>query len=484
MKKLIDLFNKKYGSSYGVIDDSIDNEDVYKVYKVIKTLCADDEEIMDALEKVKLPNPKTAKESIEKININVSGGGGTDPSIKEYVDERYDEVIKVITNGLPLRLNVTEEELESVINLEDNTYTILSSISPNLIKSTIDGDNWYSTLILNDNFVVSIKSTGSIISSITCIESGSSINMQYTDSVYRAYNDLPFIDVYDFALCVITLPDGVESVAFAKGVPKRYNMATKKYVDDNKFSGNYNDLTNKPTIPTKTSDLTNDSGYAPINSPDFTGDIALNRKTGTKVGTNSVALGYNVEASGANSFAQGNLTIASSGMQFVQGKCNIEDTASKYLHIVGNGKNSTMRSNAYTLDWDGNAWYAGNISISGTPTNDNDLITKKYVDDKTASLDFTINNNLPSNGSLTLTTNKLQTTTLATPTEIILPTVTGYTEIHLYFAGISGAIINTPDTVKWKNTATIEDGKTYEVTFTYINDVIGWLAEIATYSTL
>lgn len=27
------------------------------------------------------------------------------------------------------------------------------------------------------------------------------------------------------------------------------------------FSGNYNDLTNKPTIPTKTSDLTNDSGY-------------------------------------------------------------------------------------------------------------------------------------------------------------------------------------------------------------------------------
>lgn len=27
------------------------------------------------------------------------------------------------------------------------------------------------------------------------------------------------------------------------------------------FSGSYNDLTNKPTIPTKTSDLTNDSGF-------------------------------------------------------------------------------------------------------------------------------------------------------------------------------------------------------------------------------
>ena len=27
------------------------------------------------------------------------------------------------------------------------------------------------------------------------------------------------------------------------------------------FSGSYNDLSNKPTIPTKTSELTNDSGY-------------------------------------------------------------------------------------------------------------------------------------------------------------------------------------------------------------------------------
>ena len=37
--------------------------------------------------------------------------------------------------------------------------------------------------------------------------------------------------------------------------------AVKKYVDANKFSGNYNDLTNKPTIPTKTSELTNDSDF-------------------------------------------------------------------------------------------------------------------------------------------------------------------------------------------------------------------------------
>ena len=86
MKKLIELFNKKYGATYGIIDDSIDNEDVYKVYKVIKSLCSDDNEIMDMLNKIKLPNPRTASESIEKINAeHVSDGGITvDDKIPHY----------------------------------------------------------------------------------------------------------------------------------------------------------------------------------------------------------------------------------------------------------------------------------------------------------------------------------------------------------------------------------------------------------------
>ena len=36
----------------------------------------------------------------------------------------------------------------------------------------------------------------------------------------------------------------------------------------------------------------------------------------------------------------------------------------KYAHIVGNGGSVYTRSNAYTLDWDGNAWYAGSVECS------------------------------------------------------------------------------------------------------------------------
>lgn len=36
----------------------------------------------------------------------------------------------------------------------------------------------------------------------------------------------------------------------------------------------------------------------------------------------------------------------------------------KYVHVVGNG-NQSARSNAYTLDWDGNGWFAGDVFVGG-----------------------------------------------------------------------------------------------------------------------
>jgi hypothetical protein len=61
--------------------------------------------------------------------------------------------------------------------------------------------------------------------------------------------------------------------------------------------------------------------------------------------------------------------------QHVQGEYNIKDSSiflsgihagrSKYAHIVGNGTSDSARSNAHTLDWDGNAWYAGTVECTG-----------------------------------------------------------------------------------------------------------------------
>lgn len=108
--------------------------------------------------------------------------------------------------------------------------------------------------------------------------------------------------------------------------------------------------------------------------------------TTTASGVSSHAEGDYTTASGASSHAEGYGTKASSQFQHVQGKYNIEDKDRKYAHIVGNGAGDAKRSNAHALDWKGNGWYAGKLSQEGTPTDDKDLATKKYVDDKVASL--------------------------------------------------------------------------------------------------
>ena len=78
-------------------------------------------------------------------------------------------------------------------------------------------------------------------------------------------------------------------------------------------------------------------------------------------GSNSHAEGWGTIASEQNSHAEGWGTKASSPYQHVQGKWNINDFSHVYAHIVGNGTTDDARSNAHTLDWSGNAWYAGTV---------------------------------------------------------------------------------------------------------------------------
>ena len=172
-----------------------------------------------------------------------------------------------------------------------------------------------------------------------------------------------------------------------------------------------------PTVPTNVSVFANDAGYATedyvdaaIATVEVTGGGGVgasgtgshaeifnsytanssdsNRASGeyshaegcstTASGSVSHAEGNNTTASGSYSHAEGNftsamafashsegyMTSAQSICQHVQGRYNIIDKDGVYLHIVGNGTytpEDSIRSNAHTLDWDGNAWYAGTV---------------------------------------------------------------------------------------------------------------------------
>ena len=75
----------------------------------------------------------------------------------------------------------------------------------------------------------------------------------------------------------------------------------------------------------------------------------------------SHAEGYDTHTYRNYSHAEGYKTIAHSNNQHAEGKYNIEDTQNEYAHIVGNGTSDISRSNAHTLDWEGNAWFAGDV---------------------------------------------------------------------------------------------------------------------------
>lgn len=97
-------------------------------------------------------------------------------------------------------------------------------------------------------------------------------------------------------------------------------------------------------------------------------------RSSTASGSVSHAEGTDTVASGIRSHASGWGTIAKGQNQTAIGKYNVEDTNEKYALIVGNGT-STARSNAFTVDWNGNAEAGGKK-----------LATETYVEGKIAGI--------------------------------------------------------------------------------------------------
>lgn len=80
--------------------------------------------------------------------------------------------------------------------------------------------------------------------------------------------------------------------------------------------------------------------------------------------------------------------------------------------------------------------------------------------------------------TLTLTTDKYQRVPMVTGTTIVLPTVTSFTEIHLFFDTTSDLTLSFPS-CKWQVQPTIAANKSYELIFTY--NGLNWLGGCISY---
>ena len=96
-------------------------------------------------------------------------------------------------------------------------------------------------------------------------------------------------------------------------------------------------------------------------------------------------------AIGDYSHTEGLGTIAFGDAQHVQGKYNTKDLINKYAHIVGNGTSTGNRSNAHTVDWNGNGWFKGSLRIGGTSQDDTNsklVATEDFVTTKLSTVPF------------------------------------------------------------------------------------------------
>lgn len=337
MNELIKYFNENYSKDYGKISYPRTTIQIYQVYQIIKSSGIEDEKILALLENVKLPKPKTIEEKemyveciYESVNMPVS---------KKYVDDiKASIVVPTKTSELINDSNfLTEHQsLEALATKENPVFT--NSISLGRKADTAIGKNSFA---VGNN--VQASGFGS---------HAEGLNTKATGSYAHTEGNGTTADFYAHAEGNGTTASGDNSHAEGeKTTAKSTGSHAEGY--GTTASGNYAHAEGNGTTAS---------------------DIAAH------------AEGVETKATGRHSHAEGNGTTASGDYQHAQGKFNIEDTVNKYAHIVGNGENDSTRSNAHTLDWNGNAWYKGNISIDGTPTEDKDLVTKKYVDDSRDNL--------------------------------------------------------------------------------------------------
>ena len=244
------------------------------------------------------------------------------------------------------------------------------------------------------------KSTGKTGTYTLTSVTGLSTYQRYSVHLSSSKEDCGRIIAIDTTNKKITV-DGYPDIALSSSSSSNYlTIVNSPKLGDRKVSGNCSHAEGDSTTALGNSSHaeganTKASGYgshAEGNGAQALGDSSHAEGSDTIVyGNYSHAEGSYITVSGNYSHAEGYDTTASSDYQHVQGKNNIHDSNNIYADIIGNGDiDLGTHSNAYTLDWNGNGWFSGNVYVGSTSGTNKDegskkLATEEYVNSAISS---------------------------------------------------------------------------------------------------
>lgn len=212
--------------------------------------------------------------------------------------------------------------------------------------------------------IVSDAVTGGIVRDFNRAEYGPDVRDGITKltMLIRAYNDLVQAaaskvpaDVSSRLASIETSVSELEAMGIANS-PNAHGEYSHSEGDDTDAFG---DASHAEGTGTRASGM---SSHAEGSGNMAVGDYSHAEGSGNSVtaqGESAHAEGTATRAEGRASHTEGRGTIAKGEAQHVQGKYNIEDTTSAF--IIGNGTDDSHRSNAASIDWEGNAIFAGDV---------------------------------------------------------------------------------------------------------------------------
>lgn len=306
----------------------------------------------------------------------------------------------------------------------------------------------------------------------------------------------------------------VEIVGNGEADNARANARTLDWDGNERLKGDlYVGCNASGTGGTKAATVSDLAEKADAEDPVFTGSMSLNRTSGTSEGARSIALGNNVTASGDDTIAFGKGTVAKYPFDHVFGMYNAEALlpdepfysskqyhrgdmvtyyrngeyvpllciiansstgsstpiagewieASRFAEIVGNGSSDSYRTNARTLDWNGNERLRGNLYVGCNVDSSGGKKVATEVEVKNVS------------GTTPTITGVDNTRYICgeVSTISITPPSSGIIDV-IFTSGTTPAVLTIPNTVKlpgWFDASSLEANTTYEINI--LNGVYG-----------